>query len=57
MGRIGFPLYGDIDLGSTIETAKSLIAKIESNRFGKTELVKLEEVLADIRKVIADNEH
>lgn len=53
MGIVGAPLYGT-DLGSAIETAKKVIAKIETNKFGVDELKQLDDALTDIKAAIAD---
>lgn len=49
MGWDGVPVYGE-DLANAIETAKALIAKIESNKFDSKDLEELAEVNADIIK-------
>ena len=41
MGIPGFAYYGYVDLGSAIEDTKSLIQKIETNKYSKQDLIKL----------------
>lgn len=47
MGRVGAPLYGE-DLANTIEAVKVIIAKIESNKHTKTDLIELAHLNAEI---------
>ena len=56
MGIPGLPWYGDTDLGSAIETAKKVIANIESNVFDKDDLADLETSLTKIRKALDEAE-
>ena len=53
MGIVGAPLYGK-DLGSAIETAEKVIAKIKTNRYDKTDLAELAKALDEIHEVVAD---
>lgn len=53
MGVPSLPFYGT-DLGSAIETAEKVIAKIKTNRFDKEDLVELKEALAEIEKAVSD---
>ena len=55
MGRDGFPVYGE-DLGSAIETAEEVIAKIKTNKYDKEDLVELDKALTEIKAVIAKDE-
>lgn len=59
MGIHSMPWYG-YDLGSAIESAEKVIAKIKTNRFDKSDLVKfkttLEKVVAELDKAIANEE-
>ena len=54
MGAPSMPWYGE-DLGSAIETAEKVIAKIKSNKFDREDLYELKEALAEIVKSV-DNE-
>lgn len=54
MGFHTYPVYGE-DLGSLIETAKKLIAKIESNKFDEQDLKELANVNAEIIKYASAN--
>ena len=49
MGYPNWPVYGEMDLGSAIETAEKVIAKIKSNKFDKEDLKELEKALAVIK--------
>jgi hypothetical protein len=40
MGTVPFPIYGE-DIGSAIEQAKKIIAKIETNKYDKHDIVEL----------------
>ena len=53
MGAPFIPLYGK-DLGSAIENAEKIIAKIKTNRFDKDDLKALDKVIADIKEAVAD---
>lgn len=56
MSRPFFPAYGE-DLGSAIETAEKVIAKIKTNKFDKADLVALDEALTEIKEAIAKDEN
>lgn len=49
MGYHNLPVYGE-DLANAIETAKTIIAKIESNKYDEQDLKELAEVNAEIIK-------
>ena len=55
MGRYGAPFYGE-DLGSAIETAEKVIAKIKTNKYDKEDLVELDRAIEEIKSAIAKNE-
>ena len=55
MGRPFFPTYGE-DLANAIETAKTIIAKIESNKYDEKDVKELTEVNAEIIKYATKNE-
>ena len=48
MGWDFLPVYGKIDLGSAIQTAEVVIAKIKTNKFDKEDLVDLKKALSEI---------
>lgn len=48
MGIACLPFYGEVDLGSAIQTAEVIIAKIKSNKFDKEDLVDLKKALSEI---------
>ena len=54
MGKPGAPWYGE-DLATAIETAKKLIAKIETNKYTNETLKELADVNADIIKYANKN--
>jgi hypothetical protein len=54
MGIPGAWYYGIVDLGSAIETAEKVIAKVKTNKFDKDDLVELEKALTEIRNAITD---
>lgn len=50
MGIDFAPVYGDLDLGSAVEHAEQVIAKIKTNKFDKEEVIKeLEAVLVEVK--------
>jgi hypothetical protein len=53
MGIMGAPLYGQ-DIGSAIEQVEKAIAKIKTNRFGKSDLEALTEANNEIVKALSD---
>ena len=55
MGWTGMPFYGE-DLGSAIESAEKIIAKIKTNKYTKEDLVALDEILTEIKTVIKKDE-
>lgn len=55
MGKTGYPVYGE-DLGSAIETAEKVLAKIKTNKYDKKDLVELDKALTEIKVVIAKDE-
>lgn len=56
MGWDWVPVYGELDLGSAIETAEKVIAKIKSNKFDKDDLKELDKVLTAIKEEVAKDE-
>lgn len=55
MGKANAPWYGE-DLGSAIETAEKVIAKIKTNKFDKGDLVELSKCFVEIITAIASDE-
>ena len=54
---MGFPsmwLYGDADLGSAIETIETVVAKIKTNKFDKSDLVELHKATVELDKALTD---
>lgn len=56
MGIPGMWAYGNVDLGSAIETAESVIAKIKTNKFDNDDVAELRNALAEIDKALATDE-
>lgn len=56
MGFHLLPLYGDADLGSAIESAEKVIAKIKTNKFDKQDLVDLATALETVKTAIDEYE-
>lgn len=60
MGYHLYPVYGEIDLGSAIEGAEELIAKIKTNKFDNEDLAELkgelEKIVSAIDTAIAKDE-
>lgn len=47
MGRLSLPFYG-ADLGSAVETADKILAKIKTNKFDKQDLEEFAEALVRV---------
>ena len=56
MGIPGAWLYGNVDLGSAIETVEAVIAKMKTNKYDNSDIVELRKALAEIDKAISTNE-
>lgn len=54
MGRAGAPWYGE-DLANAIEAAKTIIAKIENNKYDEQDIKEFTEVNAEIAKYATKN--
>lgn len=52
MGYSTWPVYGNADLGSAIETAEAVIAKIKTNKFDKNDLVELHKAVVEIENAV-----
>lgn len=55
MGLICAPLYGQ-DVGSAIETVETVIAKIKTNKFDKSDIVEFHKALVEIEKYLNESE-
>jgi hypothetical protein len=55
MGIVNLPFYG-YDIGSAIETAEEVIAKIKTNKFDNDDVAELRNALAEIEKALSANE-
>lgn len=49
-------IYGLVDLGSAIETAEVVIAKIKTNKYDNKDIVELRKALAEIDNALTQNE-
>ena len=56
MGFDLVPLYGDTDLGTAVENAEKVIAKIKTNKFDKEDLTTLASVLETVKTAIEEYE-
>lgn len=56
MGLWGLPLYGNVDLGSAIETVEAVIAKIKTNKFDKSDLIELDKAIFEVRNAIDETQ-
>lgn len=56
MGFAGAWAYGNADLGSAIETAEAVIAKIKTNKYDNDDIAELRKALAEIDKALTKNE-
>lgn len=57
MGIPGYPLYGNVDLGSAIEDVEKAIAKIKTNKFGKKDIVKLHKATTELLNAVLSNDY
>lgn len=57
MGIPNFPFYGYTDLGSAIEDTKKAVAKIETNKFGKRDILDLYKANAELIKAVLEDEY
>ena len=54
MGIPSLAWYGNVDLGSAIETVETIIAKLKTNKFDNSDLVEFKKALAEIDIAISD---
>lgn len=52
MGYSTWPVYGNADLGSAIETVEAVIAKIKTNKFDNDDIVELHTAVVELEKSI-----
>ena len=57
MGVPNIPLYGNVDAGSAIQDIKKIIEKIETNKFGQQDLIKLYNANGELLKAVLSNEY
>jgi hypothetical protein len=48
--------YGNVDLGSAIETVEAVIAKIKTNKFDNDDVAELHKAVAELEKALTENE-
>lgn len=56
MGIPSMWIYGNVDLGSAIETAEAVIAKIKTNKFDNDDVAELHKAVAELEKALTENE-
>lgn len=56
MGIPGMWAYGNVDLGSAIETVEAVIAKIKTNKFDNDDVAELHKAVAELEKALTENE-
>ena len=57
MGIPFLPLYGNADVGSAIQDIKKIIDKIETNKFGASDLTDLYNANGELLKAILSHEY
>ena len=57
MGRPGWGVYGNADVGSAIEDVEKLISKIKTNKFDKEDLLTLYKANGELLKAVVENEY
>lgn len=57
MGRPGVPVYGNFDAGSAIQDIKKIVEKIETNKFTKHDLIKLQNANGELIKAILSDDY
>ena len=57
MGYHNWPVYGEMDLGSAIEVAEKVIAKIKTNKFDNKDKIALADALLTIKTSIEQDEN
>lgn len=56
MGIPFAPWYGNVDLGSAIETVEAVVAKIKTNKFDNDDVAELHKAVAELEKALTENE-
>lgn len=56
MGRPYLAAYGEVDLGTAIQTNKEIVAKIESNKYDDKDLIALAKTTFEIVVAIIEND-
>ena len=57
MGIPNVGWYGDADVGSAVQDIKVAIAKIETNKFTKKDLLKLYKANTELFKALLEDDH
>ena len=57
MGRPGWEIYGDADVGSAIQDIEKIVDKIKTNKFSNDDLVKLFNANNELLKAVLNNDY
>lgn len=57
MGRPGWEIYGDADVGSAIQDIEKIVAKIKTNKFSNEDLVNLFNANNELLKAVLNNDY
>ena len=57
MGIPNFPFYGHTDLGSAVADIKKAVEKIETNKFGKHDILNLYKATAELINAVLEDEY
>lgn len=57
MGRPGWEIYGDADVGSAIQDIEKIVDKIKTNKFSNDDLVNLFNANNELLKAVLNNDY
>lgn len=57
MGRPGWEIYGDADVGSAIQDIEKIVSKIKTNKFSNDDLVDLFNANNELLKAVLNNDY
>ena len=57
MGRPGLSLYGNADVGSAVEDIKNIVAKIDTNKFDKKDILKLHKANTELITALLNDDY
>ena len=57
MGRPGWEIYGDADVGSAIQDIEKIVDKIKTNKFSNDDLVDLFNANNELLKAVLNNDY